>query len=268
MSGEQESATKEDRARGTIQAFDRGLMVLDALAAASGDASLAQLAAQFPWHKSTTLRLLKTLVQHGHAEQDPESQRYHLGLGILRLSCALDRRLDLRDRGRGPVRQLANRIRETAHIGVLDRGEVVVLEQAETSEHIRIITFVGMRMPIHCTALGKVLLAHLPEEELERYLQDAKLERYTDRTLVEVPGLRASLATVRDQGYAFDDQEYELGMSCLAAPISNRSGRVVASVGASGPTHRMQSQDFDEAVEAVTEAAHRISQALGCHPRS
>lgn len=256
----------EAKGSGTIQSLDRGLMVLEALASASGDASLSQMAAQFPWHKTTTLRILSTLVQHGHVEQDAESGRYHLGLGILRLSSALDRRLDLRERSRGPVRQLAKRTRETAHIAIYDRGEVVVVEQAETAEHIRIITYVGMRMPCHCTALGKVLLSHLPEDQLALYMEESDRQQFTERTLTAEPELRSKLAEIRDHGYAFDDREFDPGMSCMAAPLRDRSGRVMASVGVSGPTHRMQAKDFEEVVEAVTEAAMRISQSLGCLP--
>ncbi|MFH1570677.1 MAG: IclR family transcriptional regulator [Gemmatimonadota bacterium] len=248
---------------GTIQALDRGLMVLEALAAASGDVSLSQMAAQFPWHKSTTLRLLNTLVQHGHAERNPENSRYRLGLGILRLSSALGRRLDLRERARGPVHELADRTRETAHLAILDRGEAVVLEQAETAERIRIITYVGMRMPCHCTALGKALVAFLPSEELNHQCEGKPLERFTDRTIVDPNELKAHLAEVREQGYAFDEQESYAGMSCLAAPVHDRDGQVVAAVGISGPSGRMHSHDRDKAIEAVMEAARQVSQRLG-----
>ena len=268
MTEDSSGAGNKAKVSGTVQALDRGLRVLDALAAASRDASLAQLAAQFPWHKTTTLRMLNTLVQHGHVEQDRETQRYRLALGIMRLSRALDRRIGLRQAGHTPLRSLAARTRETAHIAVMDGDEVVVLEQAETSEQIRMITDVGMRMPCHCTALGKVLLAHLPIDELESYLENVRLRRFTERTVTEVEPLQVGLEQVREQGYAYDDREYDPGMCCLAAPVRDRDRRVVASVGVSGPTHRMQSlQDLDEIVVAVRETAAVISQGLGCQPR-
>ncbi|MFH1567734.1 MAG: IclR family transcriptional regulator, partial [Gemmatimonadota bacterium] len=263
MGGTKAGVRKPAKGSGTIQALDRGLMVLEALAASAGDASLSQLAAQFPWHKSTTLRLLNTLVQHGQAERDPESSRYRLGLGILRLSSALGRRLDLRERAREPVRKLADRARETAHLAILDRGEAVVLEQAETAERIRIITYIGMRMPCHCTALGKALLAFLPKEELDRQCDSRALERYTDRTIVDPKELRLHLAEVREQGYAFDDEESYAGMSCLAAPVRDRDGRVVAAVGISGPSGRMHSPKYEGAVRAVMEAAGQVSERGG-----
>ena len=146
MDGRQTGTGAGSGGGSTIQAMDRGLAVLEGLAAAPGDAALAELAAQFSWHKTTTLRLLKTLERHGYVEQDPASQKYRLGLGILRLGRALDRRLDLRERARGELAELARLCRQTAHLAVLDRGEVVVIEQAETTERIRINAYVGMRM--------------------------------------------------------------------------------------------------------------------------
>ena len=267
MSEEQAKGEQSERGGVTIQALHRGLMVLEALAGERGDASLAQLASQFHWHKSTTLRLLKTLVHHGHVEQDPETQRYRLGLGILRLSSALGRRLDLRERAAGLIRALAERTRETAHVAVLDRGEAVVLEQAETSERIRIITYVGMRMPCHCTALGKALLAHLSEAEFDHLVADVGLERFTERTITCPQALQSHLAEVREQGYAFDYEEYDPGMSCLASTIRDRNGRVVAAVGISGPSTRMRSQEFDKVVEIVKETGSQISQRLGYMPK-
>jgi len=161
------------------------------------------------------------------------------------------------------VRRLADTTRETAHVAILDRGEVVVLEQAETAERVRISTYVGMRMPCHCTALGKILLAYLSEEELKSQCAGRVLEQYTDRSIVDPELLKAHLAEVRVQGYALDEREYDPGMNCLAVPVRNRDGRVVASVGISGPTTRMEGHDSERIIDAVRESGRRISALLG-----
>ncbi|MEW6754529.1 MAG: IclR family transcriptional regulator [Candidatus Latescibacterota bacterium] len=251
---------------GTVQALHRGLLVLEALAASGGDTSLAQLAARFPWHKSTTLRMLATLIQHGQVEQDPETRLYRLGMGILTLSSALGRRLNLRELSRQTVRGLAERTRENAHIAILDHDEAVVLEQSESLERIRSNTEVGMRMPCHCTALGKVLLAWAPEEQVDRLLEGGELGVYTDRTRVAPAEVKAMLAEVRQQGYAAADLEFDGGTSCLAAPIRNHEGRVVASVGISGPHDRLHSRNYEGAIAAVVAAGLRISERLGYCP--
>ena len=246
-----------------IQALDRGLVVLEALAAEPSDAPLSHLASQFPWDKSTTRRLLTTLIRRGLVEQDGESHRYRLGLGILKLSSALHRRLDIRERSRSLLRELTDQTRETSHLGILHGDEVVVVEQAETAERIRTITYVGMRMPIHCTALGKALLAFVPDSELRLQLGDSGLRKYTDATITDPNRLEQDLAEIRRRGYAYESGEFDPGMSCLASPVRDSEGHVVAVVGVSGPSNRIRPQNAGQVAEAVVASAERVSERMG-----
>jgi DNA-binding IclR family transcriptional regulator len=246
-----------------IQALDRGMVILETLAGEEKDASLSSLAARFPWDKSTTHRLLATLRHRGYVDQDPETGRYRLGLALLTLSGALTHRLDIRQNAALPVEELALASRETAHLAVYDRGEVVILLQTDSPEKVRIHTYAGMRIPAHCSSLGKVLLAGMAEAELENWGREAKLQRYTAQTLATLKSLKAHLVQVRRQGYGFDDQEYEAGIRCLAGRVKNSEGQVVAAVGISGPSHRLPPEKRPHYIELVRGAAERISRSLG-----
>jgi len=246
-----------------IQALDRGLMLLEALGDEEKEISLADLAARFPWDKSTTHRLLATLRRRGYVDQDPETGRYRLGLALLRLSGALNQRLDLRRSAALPVEELAQASRETAHVAVYDRGEVVILLQTDSPEKVRIHTYPGMRLPVHCSSLGKVLLAGMAPSELAQWRREAQLQRYTAHTLADLKTLRAHLVQVRKQGYGTDDQEYEEGIRCLACPVKNSEGQVVAAVGISGPAQRLPPEKHPHYLELVGGAAAAISRSLG-----
>ena len=246
-----------------IQALDRGLMMLEALGDEEKDASLAKLAALFPWDKSTTHRLLATLRRRGYVDQDPETGRYRLGLALLKLSGALNQHLDIRRSAAVPVEHLALASRETAHLAVYDRGEVVILLQTDSPEKVRIHTYAGMRLPAHCSSLGKVLLAGMAPEELEQWGREAGLQRYTEQTLGDLRSLKAHLVQVGRQGYGADDQEYEAGIRCLASPVKNSEGQVVAAVGISGPSHRLAAEKHPHYIELVKSAAAKISRSIG-----
>lgn len=249
-----------------IQALDRGLMILEALGDEEKDASLSRLAALFPWDKSTTHRLLATLRRRGYVEQDPETGRYRLGLVLLKLSGALNQRLDIRRSAAVLVEELALASRETAHLAVYDRGEVVILVQTDSPEKVRIHTYAGMRLPAHCSSLGKVLLAGMADEDLVQWVKVAGLRRYTEQTLTELKELKTHLVQVRDQGYGLDDQEYEAGIRCLASPVKNSEGQVVAAVGISGPSHRLAAEKRPGYILLVKAAAEKISRSIGFEP--
>lgn len=252
-----------------IQSLDRGLELLETLAAERREMSLGELASRFEWDKSTTHRLLATLSRRGHVEQDPETSKYRVGLSVLRLSSGLDSRLELRRRAAPYIERLALDSRETSHLAVQDGLEVIVLEQTESPEKVRAITHVGTHLPAHCSALGKVLLAGMPAPQFDAWLQTVKtLERYTDDTITDPAALRDHLAQIAVQGYAYDDREHDSGMRCLAGPVFDGDGGVVAAAGISGPANRISARNRGRLIELVRETAHRISLLLLGHQPS
>lgn len=246
-----------------IQSLDRGLILLEALSEEGRDSSLSDLAARFAWDKSTTFRMLATLIHRGYVDQDAETNKYRLGLKILKLSGALNRRLDIKRCANPFMDELARISRETAHLAVLDGGEVVILDQQDSPETIRVNSYVGMREPAHCTALGKVLLAYLPDRQLEHWMEGKELRIYTKKTITSPTVLTAHLSKVREQGYAFDDEEYDIGMRCVASPVQNSEGKVVAAVGISGPAQRITWEDVNRYANIVKEIAHKVSRNMG-----
>lgn len=246
-----------------IQSLDRGLALLEVVAAEKRDVSLSELAAQFAWDKSTTFRMLTTLMRRGYIDQHSETGKYRLGLKIFDLYYALRMGLDIQKRARPFMAQLALNSRETCHLAVLDGGEMVAIEHVESPERIRACADMDPRAPSHCTALGKVLLAYLPDDQLEEFLRRERLSAYTDKTIANPEMLRSHLTTVREKGYALDDEEYDVGVRCLAVPVYNSEGSVVAAVGISGPAHRIRFEHLDRYIERVKDAGEGISKSMG-----
>ena len=254
---------KRRKPTGIIQSLDRGLGLLEVLAAERRDVSLSELAARFSWDKSTTFRLLTTLVRRGYVDQDSERRKYRLGLKIFDLCYALRMQLDIRARARPFMEQLALNSRETCHLAVLDGGEIVAIEHVESPERIRACADIDPRGPSHCTALGKVLLAYLPDGQLEELLRRERLSAYTDKTITNPEVLRSHLMTVKEKGYALDDEESDPGLRCLAVPVHDSEGSAVAAVGISGPAHRIRFEYLDRYIELVKVAGEEISKSMG-----
>ncbi|HID95576.1 MAG TPA: IclR family transcriptional regulator [Candidatus Latescibacteria bacterium] len=248
-----------------IQSLDKGLALLDFLAAEGRSVGLSELARKFGWDKSGVFRLLSTMVRRGYVEQDPQSGRYRLGLRVLELAGVLSRSLDIRVQAAPTLEALALNSRETSHLAVLRQGEVLIIDQQSSPEMIAANTFVGMREPAHCTALGKVLLAFLSEEKLDDLIEGKGLRRYTGRTIVRADDLKRHLAKVREDGYAFDNEEYDVGVRCLAAPVRNSDGKVVAAVGISGPASRLTFDQLERYAALVKAASEEVSGRLGYH---
>ena len=246
----------------TVRAVDHCLELIDALSANDMARGVTELSAELHLAKSTVYRLLQTLVGRGYAVQDSASGRYQLGLKFLELGVLVSNRLSIRRIARPILQRLMESTNETVHLGLLEGHEVVYADKIECSQTIRMYSRVGRRSPLHCTALGKALLAHQPESTVRDLLR-AGLKRRTGRTLTTGRDLRAELRQVREQGYASDDEEFEEGLRCLAAPIRDHGGSVVASLGIAGPAVRLNPARLPEQIKLVKDAAETVSTALG-----
>lgn len=233
--------------------------------ARQGWSGVTDVANQLDIHKSTAFRLLATLEHRGMVEQHPETSKYRLGHGLVRLASAVNVDLDLRRRVRPACEALAESTRETVNLAILDRGEVVHIDQVVGSVSIVHLNWLGRRTPPHCTASGKVLLAHLPEPQRRRFL-DGDLERFTPHTIVDPEVLEEELDRARTDGYATTIEELELGLNAVAAPIQVGTGDVLASLVVSGPAHRVPPDRLMEFGGLAREAAERATQSLGATP--
>ena len=245
-----------------VRAVDHCLQLIEALARTEGSCGVTELGAELGLAKSTVYKLLQTLLRRGYAVQEPASGRYRLGLKFLELGGVVQGSLSIRTAAHPHLQALMEATNETVQLGILEGHEVIYADKIECARTIRMYSRVGRRSPLHCTALGKVLLADQPETVL-RDILDSRLERYAPRTITTSRALRAELQEVREKGYAFDDEEFEEGLRCLAAPARDYTGAVVASLGIAGPAARFEPARRPELIKLLKDAAEAVSRALG-----
>lgn len=246
-----------------IRAVERALAILRAFTAAAPELSVSELARAVGLHKSTVHRLLATLERTGFVAQDAASRRYRLGLPLFELGSLVVNTMELRRLARPHLEEIHRACGETVHLGMLDEGEVVYIDKIESTRRVRMYSQVGRRAPAHCTALGKVLLAYLPDAALTELIDRRGLRRYTSSTITSPKELRDHCALIRRQGYALDAGEHEELIQCAAAPIADHTGRAVAAVSVTSVSAAMDRHRIAEYAGFVMDAARRISEALG-----
>ncbi len=249
---------------GEVQAVARTLRIFEALAD-EGELGLTDLSARVGIHKSTLYRFMCTLCDLGYARRDPETERFSLKLKIFEIGSAVYQRLDLVKLASTCLERLSSATQETVHLATLDEGRLVYLSKVESTRALRVgmQSRVGLSAPAYCTGVGKVLLAWAETEFLEEYLERCEFVRYTEKTISDRTGLAAELQTIRNRGFAMDDEEHECGVRCIAAPVREKAGGVVAALSISGPTIRMGPDRLKAVQILVCEAADEISAALG-----
>jgi IclR family acetate operon transcriptional repressor len=246
-----------------VQSLQRALSLLEALADARGEIGVAELSRRVGLHVSTTHRLLATLIPPGYVRQNPDSGGYGLGHKTFQLAEAYIGQIDLRQAIRPILERLSQATGETANLVIRDGREALYLDKVESPRSLRIFSRIGRRAPLHCTAVGKVLLASSPQAGVEALLGEPPFERLTRRTITLGGQLRRELAGVRAQGFAVDREECEEGACCLAAPVRNVTGETVAAVGISGPAVRMTPRRIQELIPVIVHAGREMSERLG-----
>lgn len=249
-----------------VQSVDRALGILELLAEGGAELGVTEIGRRLGVHKATASRLLATLAEHGLVERNPLSDKYRLGFGLVRLAGAAVGGLDLVQQARPTLRRLADRTGETVNLAVLDGDEVVNIDQVTGSREVVHVNWVGKRTPLHCTSNGKVLLAHLPQEERVRLLA-RPLPRLTAHTIVDPQALEEQLAEARGRGFAFTLEELEVGLNAVAAPVRGGDGSVVAAVSVAGPAYRVTAERIPMLGLATRLAAQEISRRMGYRER-
>ena len=246
-----------------VQVIDRVLALLEILAANGPAMTLAELARAVHLPKSTALRLLAVLQRHRFVEREASTGDYRLGLKLLELGSQAAAQLDFGDRARPYLDRLMAATGESVFLSVLDGGEVLAIEQSESARTVRVPLTVGLRTPAYCTANGKAILAFLSQPELHARLGRRKLRAYTRNTLTTRAEIERELQSIRAQGYAVDHEEMEEGLKCIAAPVRNHTGSVVASAGILGPAFRIPDNNVPVIAKLVVRAADDLSFELG-----
>jgi len=248
----------------SIKALQRGMKVLDALLEARAPLSLEQICAHTGLPKSTAFRIIVNLLQAQYLVETEKG--YWLGLKMLRFGALVEEKLDLVEQARPFLTRLRDQVNETVHLAVLDNElRVVYLEKLSTQHAIGLMmSRIGITAPIHCTALGKAMAAFRPEDEICNWIRTHGLKPATDTTITDKDAFLQELRAIRSRGYAVDNGEFEVGVRCVAAPIRDRTGTVIAAVSVSGPDNRMPNPLLGSSMAMqVVETALHISQALG-----
>jgi len=246
-----------------VQALDRALDVLEALAAEREPLRLVELSSRLGLHKSTVHRLLSTLGRRRYVEREAATGRYRLGLKVFELGSWFFNRMELRQEARPFLQALVDQTLETVHLGILDEGQVIYIEKVESPQTVRMYSELGKRAPAHCTAMGKVLLAYLSADELDHIITQRGLTRFTSNTITDREQLKDHLGRVAAQGFAVDDTEHEEAIRCVAAPVRNYRGEVVAALSVSAPAVRLTRERIGQVAELARATALRISRRLG-----
>lgn len=242
---------------------ERALAMLEAVAEEPEGLSNAEISRKLEIPKSSASYILRSLEKHGYLNRDAQSGKYRVGLKILSLSRGALSGIDVREVALPIMRHLMEKTNLTCHLAILDGPEAVYIEKVEPQGFIRMDTWVGRRMRVHATSVGKALVAHIPPTQLEKIVAERPLEKRTPKTITTLPRLLKELERVRALGYAIDDEENNLGARCLGAPVFNQQGEIEASLGLSGTINQVNSETMPRIVETLKDAARHLSMQLG-----
>ncbi len=241
------------------RAVDRALDILLCFTPEEPSLTLTQIATRVGMHKSTVFRLLATLESKRFIQRDEESQTYRLGLGLVELGFQVLRSNDVHRQALPYMQRLVAEFRETVDLAILQGTNVMYLQVLESTQRVKISSAPGQRLPAFCTATGKAFLAHLPEARVKEILSTG-IQKYTDKTTTSVRAIQEQLRATRERGFAISEQEYEVGISAVAAPILNAARYPVAAMAIVGPAFRLTTArllELGAPLRATTDAIAR-----------
>lgn len=245
-----------------LESADRVLRVLELFNAGDRNLSLSEMADRMSLPKSSVHRLLATLLAHGFVERDPSTRRYRLGIRLFEIGSLVIHERGLHSAAHPVVEELAVSTGETCHLAVLSGTDAVYVYKIDGASTIVMSSRVGGRAPCHCTSIGKVLAAWGGEEVFQSIVRSG-FKAFTARTIRSEGRFAAELERVRSDGYALDLEEFQPGLCCIAAPVRDHSGRVLAALGLAGPSSRLTEQRLNQLATPVMSAAGAISRNLG-----
>lgn len=247
-----------------VQSLERALTLLNVLSEYPDGIQITRLSEQVGLSKSTTHRLLSTLLHMNYVVKDEETEKYKLGFQLIYLSRNILNSIDVIQIAKPFLEKLSQDVNETIHLCMDDKGEVMYIDKIESNQTIRMFSRIGSRAPMYCTGVGKVLLSGMTEEAYQKTVSGMDFVARTPKTITSLEALAHEVATVKKQGYALDNIENEEGIRCIAAPIYDYQGKIIASFSISGPSNRITMERVqDELVRKIRETALNISRQLG-----
>ncbi|HEY5974845.1 MAG TPA: IclR family transcriptional regulator [Geobacteraceae bacterium] len=257
---------KKEKSEYIIQAVDHALDLLEQFHDDVDELGVTELSKRLKLHKNNVFRLLATLESRGYIEQNRVTENYRLGLKTLELGQTFIKQMGLLRQSRPVLEALVKECNETTYVAILKDFHIVYLDVVETDLTVRVVPRVGSRLPAYATAAGKVQLAYMTDEELDHYLPGKDLKRFTPNTIANRDDLKLHLKQVAEQGHAIDNEELDIGVRCVGAPIRDYTRRIIGAVSVSGPSMRFSDERLEkELIPLVKKAGDDISAKLGYH---
>jgi IclR family acetate operon transcriptional repressor len=248
----------------TVKSLAKALNILEVLAEGEESAyTLTQLSRRLHLHISTVHRLLVNLVYHGFVEEAPGSRGYQLSFKVLRMGLQVLDRLDFRSVAQPLLRELSQQTKETVHLAILQETRAISIEKFGSPQPVGLDARLGGVMPLHCTGVGKILLAYQSGGLLNQVARTPGFPRFTPQTITSLAKLKKELEQIREQGYALDQEEAVKGVRCVAGPVFDHTGRVVAAFSVAGPATRITPERLPEIARWVRATSQQISFRLG-----
>jgi DNA-binding IclR family transcriptional regulator len=254
----------EDRQRGGVQSLARAFGIMEEVARSRDGISLAELSKRVGLHNSTTFHLVRTMVSLGYIRQLKDDKRYRIGRPLFALAASALDEIEMVSLATPVLEDLSRETGESGHFAVRMGDSVVVIARTAAPGAFQLTERVGVVRPAHCTALGKVILAALRPDQLDRFLGRIELTVVTPKSITELDALRTDIDEVRSSGVAFDDGEFNPEVRCVAVPVKDFTGQVIGAIGISGPIWRLSIQALQSRARIVQVAARRLSAEFGC----
>jgi len=247
-----------------IQSVTNALELLEEFRGEEAELGVTELSKRLGLHKNNVFRLLATLESRGYMEQNKVTGNYRLGLNVLELGQVFIRQMGLLKMARPVLEEISSKCNETAYLGVIREDRVVYVDVVEALRPVRVVSRMGVGLPVYCTAIGKAQIAFESADELEAIFSGKELEQYTPKTIVGLDELFKELEVVRQKGYALDDEEFDDGIRCVGVPVRDYTRRVIAGLSLSGPAYRFTDERLEkEVIPMAVDAGKKLSARLG-----
>src|SRR5882724_11239005 len=255
--------SKAPAERYRIHVIDRAAQILDSFGFDHQELSVSEIGAKTGLHRSTAHRILMALEYNDLIKQNPDTGKYHLGIKLFKLGHQAVSQLSLREICRPFLMRIMNETQETLHLAVLDDDQVLYLDKVEGPHALRMPSRVGRHIPTYCTSLGKAMLSCLDDQEVKNIFRNQVLRPYTANTVKTLNPLLTELRMIRKRGYSIDNEEIEIGLRCVGAPIKDYTGAMVGAISVAAPSARLSGQKIHTIGKLVVTTAEEISIKLG-----
>ena len=249
-----------------MNSIEKSIKILNYLSNAKRSVGITELSLKLSFPKSTVHRILNSLLSYSLVSQEKETSKYKLGLKILEYSNSFYNSFDFRQIAKPILKKICTETGFTTSLIAWHNGHSICIDSVTPSQRLNthpLFVEIGKKMPFHCTASAKVLLAYQSSEEIKRIINEKPLQKYTSRTIVDPKKLEEHLSKIRESGFAICDEEFEEGIKAISAPIKNISGKVIASITITGLAKRISSNNIEKLIKILVNSTQELSKMLG-----